>query len=327
MNKILHPVIISASRATDIPAYYGEWFVNRLRAGYCCWVNPFNREISRVSFEKTRALVFWTKNAIPFIGHLPTIDACEKGYYFTYSLNDYVSEGWEKNIPPLAARIENFQNLSERLGADRVIWRFDPLILSDALDADSLLERIERIGSQIFRHTRKLIISFVDISAYKKVQRNLKTLDCGMRELSQDERRKLLSGIGKLANNWCIKAATCSENGDYSQYGIEPAACVDGVLLRKLYPRDKELLEYLSPPRAKNIFSGEYDDVNTAMKDPGQRKSCGCVVSKDIGYYDTCPAGCLYCYANSTAAKIAGNIARHNPDGECLVEQAAKEEE
>ena len=293
MNKTFYPVIISASRATDIPAYYGEWFVNRLRAGYCHWVNPFNREINQVSFARTRAIVFWTKNAIPFSGRLPEIDASGKGYYFTYSLNDYDAEKWEPNIPPLSARIENFLSLSEKIGTDRVIWRFDPLMLADNLDADALLERIERIGARIFRHTRKLIVSFVDIAAYKKVQRNLKLSEPGIRECSDTEITKLITGIGRMANNWCIKAATCSESGDYTRLGVEPAACVDGVLLRKLFPRDSELLEYLSPPRAKNLFTGEYHDVNQVMKDRGQRGNCGCVVSKDIGYYDSCPAGCI----------------------------------
>ncbi|MFA6074511.1 MAG: DUF1848 domain-containing protein [Negativicutes bacterium] len=321
MNRELFPAIITASRATDIPAYYGEWFVNRLRAGYCHWVNPFNREVSRVSFEKTRAIVFWTKNAVPFLKQLPAVDAAGKGYYFTYSLNDYDSEKWEPNIPAFAARIENFCELSEKLGADRVVWRFDPLILSADLDIDGLLERIERIGAHVHRYTRKLIVSFVDIAAYKKVQRNLNVLNRGIREFSPEETTKILSGIGKFADKWCIKAATCSESGNYLQYGIEPASCVDGALLRKLYPHDKDLLEYLSPPRAKNIFTGEYDSVNVAMKDRGQRINCGCVVSKDIGYYDSCPAGCVYCYANSTKAKINNNIAKYDPNGECLIVQ------
>jgi len=322
MPRELFPTIITASRATDIPAYYGEWFVNRLRAGYCHWVNPFNREVSRVTFAKTRAIVFWTKNAIPFSDKLSEVDASGKGYYFTYSLNDYVFENWEPNLPALPARIDNFCSLSERLGADRVIWRFDPLILSDSLDVESLLERIERIGAHIHRYTRKLIVSFVDIAAYKKVQRNLTTNAGGIREFSAAEMTRILAGIGKLANNWCIKAATCSEHGDYTQYGVESASCVDGLLLRRLYPRDKELLEYLSPPRAKNLFTSEYDDVNRVMKDRGQRGNCGCVVSKDIGYYDSCPAGCNYCYANSTATKIINNVARHNPEAECLVPPA-----
>ena len=112
MNRELVPVIITASRATDIPAYYGDWFIQRLHAGYCHWVNPFNRELSRVSFAKTRAIVFWTKNAIPFIDRLPEVDAFDKGYYFTYSLNDYVQERWEPNIPALSERMENFCALS-----------------------------------------------------------------------------------------------------------------------------------------------------------------------------------------------------------------------
>ena len=194
-------------------------------------------------------------------------------------------------------------------------------MLADNLNVDNLLERIERIGARLHRYTRKLIVSFVDIAIYKKVQHNLKTDASGIREFSAKDKTLMLSGIGRLANNWCIKAATCSEPGSYTQYGVEPAACVDGVLLRKLYPRDKELLEYLSPPRAKNIFTGEYDNVNIAMKDHGQRKNCGCVISKDIGYYDSCPAGCSYCYANSTAAKIANNISKHVSTSECLIPQ------
>ena len=147
--KAMTPVILSASRSTDIPAYYGQWFMNRLRAGWCAWVNPFNRRPSYVSFRDVKAVVFWTKNPAPFLQHLDELDARGLHYYFQYTLNDYEREGFEPNVPALEKRIETFRRLSERIGPDRVVWRFDPIILSPGTGPRDILMRIWTIGKAL----------------------------------------------------------------------------------------------------------------------------------------------------------------------------------
>ena len=130
------PVIVSASRSTDIPAFYADWFMERLKAGYVKWFNPFNGVPLYVGFRKTRLVVFWSKNPVPMLTHLDALDEICPNYYFQFTLNDYDTERIEPNVPPVAARIETFRKLSERLGRDRVVWRFDPLILTGATGSD-----------------------------------------------------------------------------------------------------------------------------------------------------------------------------------------------
>ena len=174
-NKInqVAPVVVSASRATDIPAFYAEWFFRRLEAGYCAWVNPFNQKKMYVSFKNCRVVVFWSKNPEPILPYLHKLDERGIHYYFQFTLNDYEQEGFEPNVPELERRIETFRKLAEMIGKERVIWRFDPLIVTPSLSTDMLLARIERIGDSLKGCTEKLVFSFVDVKAYRKVQSNL----------------------------------------------------------------------------------------------------------------------------------------------------------
>ena len=167
------PVIVSASRATDIPARYGEWLLRRLRAGWCVRVNRFSGRREHVSFARTRVIVFWSKDPAPLIPRLGEIDALGINTCFTCTLNDYEHEGLEPGIPPLADRIATFRRLSELVGPERVVWRFDPIIVGGDLTARELLERIGRIGEALHRHTRKLVVSFADIARYPAARRRL----------------------------------------------------------------------------------------------------------------------------------------------------------
>jgi hypothetical protein len=142
------PIIISASRSTDIPAFYADWFVNRLKKGYVKWKNPFNGVPLYVSFDKARLIVFWTKNAKPMIQSLNYLDEKTLNYYFQFTLNDYDAEKLEQNVPIAQKRIETFIELSEKIGKEKVIWRFDPLILTDKIGVNELLRKVENIGNQ-----------------------------------------------------------------------------------------------------------------------------------------------------------------------------------
>ncbi len=315
------PVIVSASRATDIPALYGEWLLRRLRAGWCEQVNRFNGQRRRVSFERTRALVFGTKNPAPLIPRLGEIDALGLNYYFTFTLNDYEQEGLDPGVPPLAERIETFRRLSELLGPERVVWRFDPIVVGRRLTAAAVLERIARVGAAVRRQTRKLVISFADIERYPAVRRRLGRSDCGNRgEPGPGAIARVAAGILELNRAWGLEVAACAEAADLAAYGIGRNRCVDDGLLARAFPGDAALMAYLGPGagRGTSLFGGAADGVAHPLKDRGQRAACGCIVSRDIGRYGTCPHGCVYCFANASLAAAAAAYARHDPCAACL---------
>lgn len=167
------PIIVSASRSTDIPAFYADWFFNRLKKGYSAWTNPFNGVQSYVSYEKTRFIVFWSKNPRPLIPYLHILKDKHINCYIQFTMNDYEDEGLEKGVPLLSERIETFKELVKVLGKGHVVWRFDPLILTDKIRVSDLLRKIEHIGDELYGFTEKLVFSFADITEYKKVKNNL----------------------------------------------------------------------------------------------------------------------------------------------------------
>ena len=194
MDNILKPVIVSASRETDLPRFYADWFLSRLGIGWCGWKNPFNGMLYKISFADMRMIVFWTKNPKPMLERLDEVEALGfKNYYFQFTLNDYDAERLEPNVPPVAERIDTFKRLANKIGKERVIWRFDPLLLSDKISVDLLLKRIDNIGQQLKEYTEKLVFSFVDIASYKKVQKNL--AGYGVREFSADEQVQFARGL------------------------------------------------------------------------------------------------------------------------------------
>ncbi len=243
--KKQEPIIISASRATDIPAFYTDWLISRIEAGYIKWKNPFNGQIKDVSFAKTRLFVFWSKNPSPMLRKLSYFDEKGYNYYFQFTLNDYEQEKWEKNLPALNQRLENFIELSELIGNQKVIWRFDPFIISDKLHPEELLKRIENIGDQIYAYTNRLVISFIDIDIYKRVKRNLSALPDEIKEIDIPTMNYFARELMRLNQKWNLKIATCAEQIDLHQYGIEHNRCIDDRLIIKLFSDDTELMNFL----------------------------------------------------------------------------------
>jgi DNA repair photolyase len=292
------PVIISASRATDIPAFYSDWLVNRIERGYVEWMNPFNGVPLYVSFRKTRLFVFWTKNPKPMFQNLDFFDNRKLNYYFQFTLNDYDDEGYEPGVPKVKDRIETFIRLSERLGKDRVIWRFDPLILTKKVSVKSLLAKVQHIGETLASYTEQFVFSFADIESYWKVAKNLAKAGIHAREFTLGEMHEFASGIQELNKNWNLKLGTCAEKVDLDTYGIEHNQCVDDWLLIRSFSHDPKLMAFLG--YEIDIF-GNLVPVGKKRRlgDAGQRKACGCMISKDIGAYNTCPHLCVYCYANA----------------------------
>lgn len=311
----ISPAIISASRATDIPAFFSKWFHHRLKAGYIRWTNPFNaKQIQYVSFHKTRVIVFWSKNPKPLIRYLPEIEAKGINYYFQFTLNDYEPEGLEPNVAPLAQRVETFKILAERLGKKRIIWRYDPLMLTDTLTVDILLDRIAHVASLLQGYTERLVISFADIGSYKKVQNNLAREKVRYREFTPELMTELAQRLSVLNREWGLKIATCAEGIDLAQFGIEHNRCIDDNLMIEIFREDKALMNFLG--YESDLFA---DSSQPYLKDKGQRKECGCIVSKDIGIYDTCHHLCTYCYANTSSTTVKNNLSRHDPALEALI--------
>lgn len=285
-------MILSASRRTDIPAYYSEWLVHRLRTGYCLVRNPVNfHQVSRVALspEIVDCIVFWTKNPLPMLGKLPMLDAMGYRYYFQYTITPY-DKLIERYLPGKQILVDCFSRLAGRLGRERMVWRYDPIILNDTLDITWHRRAFERLCQTLQGHTDTVVISFVD--QYAKVKTNV------IRPIGTDEMLELAGYLGQTAKRYGMHAAACCEEVDFTQAGVVQNSCIDRTRIEKTcgYP--------LKIGRDKN-----------------QRPGCGCCESIDIGAYDTCPNGCIYCYAGRSAALIEKNRSQHDPCCELLIGQ------
>ncbi len=314
------PIIISASRSTDIPTFYGDWFVDRWQAGYLKWTNPFNNQPLYVSFKNARVVVFWTKNPKPFMKHLDFLDQNIPNYYFQFSLNDYDKEGYEAKVPSVKSRIETFKELSTRLGKKRIIWRYDPLLLTAEIGIEELLKRIKAIGDVLNPFTCKLVFSFADIASYHKVQSNLKKDNVPYIEWTAELMDIFAQGLCELNKAWGLEIGTCSEKIDLERYKIVHNKCIDDDLMVELFSHDKELMDFLGVEiKPADLFSDGVKTKTKNLKDKGQREDCGCIMSKDIGAYNTCPHECNYCYANTSKELARKNYSLHvkqpNSDG------------
>jgi DNA repair photolyase len=316
------PVIISASRSTDIPTFYSDWFISRWQKGYIKWTNPFNGKPLYVSFKNTRCVVFWTKNPKPMFKYLDFMEENIPNFYFQYSLNDYDKEGYEAKVATVQSRIEIFKELSNRLGKKRVIWRFDPLILTTTITIDELLRRVKNIGDQLKDYTTKLVFSFADISIYKKVQNNLKKEQVPYIEWDTDMMNQFAQGISMINKDWGLDIGTCTEKIDLDQYNITHNKCIDDDLMIDIFSHDKELMDFLGVKiEQPNLFSDGQVIKTRKLKDKGQREDCGCIISKDIGAYNTCPHECNYCYANTSKQIAKKNYQKYlaNPNRDIIV--------
>lgn len=288
--KRIEKKIISVSRRTDIPAFYSEWFINRIRAGYCTVPNPFNaKQISYVSLrpQDVQAIVFWTRNPKPLIKHLIEMDQKEYRYYFQYTIIGYPSSIDPKS-PPIDTAIKTFQELSGLIGKEKVIWRYDPILFSNETPLEWHIKQISYLIERLKSHTKRLVISFID--PYRKTKIKMDKGTGSSFRLAPDAFEvsaydQLIRWIGKEANNAGLEVQTCAESADLERSGISHGKCIDGDLISKIW-----------------------GIAVSKRKDPFQRKQCGCVVSKDIGANNTCLFGCKYCYATSSIKTAENNF-------------------
>jgi len=286
-EEAARPLVLSASRATDIPAERGRWFIERLRAGFLTRINPVNGRARRVELGQARAVVFWTKDPAPFLPYLAEV--MDRGLVpvFQFTLNDYEAEGWEPNLPPLSERVETFHELAGRLAPGSVIWRFDPLALGPKLSAEALAGRLTALAGRLRGSCERLVVSFLDL--YPKVVRRLARLGANPRPPGPAETEALLEAFKRLKESPGppLSLSACAEAGDYSAWGLTPARCVDAELLARLAP---------GLAGRPELFAGSGGRMRP-LKDRGQRPLCGCAPSQDIGRYGTCGLACAYCYA------------------------------
>lgn len=281
----IHPVIISVSRATDIPSFYLDWFLRRFVEGYIIWKNPFRQDQKqKVLFDKTRAAVFWTKDPGAMLHRIDDIDTLPLHYYVQVTLNNYEECGYELSVLPLEKRIHDFQELSRRLGRERVIWRFDPLLLSDLISLDELFRRIESLFSLLSPYCDRMVFSFIDISGYRGVIRNMRHYGLTqVREFTHEEKIATARFLQNCSLTYGPLVMACSQGLDLNQFGIVPGRCVDDRLFRRIASHDADFMTWLG---------------HNATKDKGQRAFCTCISAKDVGEYSTCMHQCRYCYAN-----------------------------
>lgn len=281
-------MIISASRRTDIPTYYSEWFYNRIKEGFVCVRNPMNiHQISKISLkpEVVDGIVFWTKNPKPMMARLDELK--DYMYYFQFTVNPY-SIDVEQNIPSKSKEIiPAFQELSKKIGSKRVIWRYDPILFTPKYNMEYHVKYFEKLAEMLSGYTDRCIISFLDL--YRNTKNNTQGL--GLLEIHQQNMIEIAQRFSEIANHHNLVIESCSEEIDLSRYGIVHGHCIDCNLLEDL----------LGCPL----------DID---KDRNQRLECGCVASIDIGMYNTCKNHCLYCYANYSQRTVERNYNFHNPN-------------
>jgi hypothetical protein len=278
-------MIISASRRTDIPAFYSEWFFNRLKEGFVYVRNPINKnQISKISLlqEDVDCFVFWTKNSKPFMNRLSALNSFN--YYFQYTINSY-GKDLEPSVPKKNEIIDSFIELSKLIGRERVIWRYDPILISEKYTVDYHLKYFESISEKISPYTEKCVISFIDL--YKKCERNLKETD--VRELKDEEIISISKSLKAISNRYNLSLETCAESIELESLGVGHNRCIDNILIERIL--------------GKRI---------NVSKDKNQRDICGCIESVDIGAYNTCKHHCLYCYANFNSQMVLENIQVHS---------------
>ncbi len=285
-------MILSASRRTDIPNYYSEWLARRFRAGFLCVRNPMNfRQVSRITLNPNviDCIVFWTKNPAPM---LPYLDEYRRYmYYFQFTLTGY-GKDIEPGLPDKRRiLIPAFCELADRIGRDRVIWRYDPIFLSDHYTLDYHVKAFTRIAEALAGRTRRVVISFLD--DYEKTKRNMKGIN--IQGLTKEKMRRLAHSFAVIAGRYGMEIQTCAEKIDLSEYGITHGACID-----------REYIEHLLGCRLR------------AGKDHGQRPECRCMESVEIGSYHTCRNGCRYCYANFSDGRVQARIRDFDVDSPIL---------
>ena len=286
-------MILSVSRRTDIPAFYGKWFMQRLKEKYVLVRNPFNiHQLSNIPLTTTSidAIVFWTKNSKPMHKYLKDIDNMGYKYYFQYTITPYKKD-MEENLLDKKIIINSFQELSSLIGKDKVIMRYDPIVLTSSYTIDYHIKAFEKLCNHLKDYTNKIIISFLDY--YNNTSKNMQSHN--VFNITTDDMYKLAENFSSIAKSYKIILESCAEKIDLEKYNIKHGKCIDN-----------ELIEKITGAKLK------------APKD-SQREHCNCIKCIDIGEYNSCIHNCLYCYANINKESAYKNYKLHNPLSPLLI--------
>ncbi len=293
-------MILSVSRRTDIPNYYSDWFFNRIKDGYVYVRNPMNvHQVSKIDIspEVVDCIVFWTKNPKPMMKRFDELDKYK--FYFQFTLTGYGTD-IECNIPHKKEKmIPVFQELSNKIGCEKVIWRYDPIIFTKKYTPEYHLKAFEQIAASLNGYTKRCVISFVDI--YAKIRKNMDLLDSY--DIDKPKLTAFAKEINRIAKENGMTMGSCAESIDLDECGIEHNCCID-----------KKLIE--------NIIGCRLN----VGKDKNQRQACGCVESVEIGTYNTCKNGCKYCYANYSEESVAQNCSKYVPDSPILCDTLTEDD-
>lgn len=289
-------MIISASRRTDIPAFYGEWFLNRLKAEEVLVRNPMNpKQITSIPLNPdiVDCIVFWTKDPKQFLPYLNKIDKLGYKYYFQFTLNSY-DKTIEENVAKKPGIINTFKTLSDMIAPDKVIWRYDPILFNKKYTIDYHIKWFNYLSEALTGYTKECVISFLE--EYRKIKTNIS--EHNIESFNMERVLELSKSFGEISSNNNIRLSTCANNMDLEKFNIGHSKCVDGTLIEKIVGYK----------------------ILTA-KDGSQRKECGCIESRDIGSYNSCKHFCIYCYANFNKDRVIKNIKRYNPQSPLLCDE------
>lgn len=286
-------MILSVSRRTDIPAFYAEWFIKRLRQKYVLVRNPFNaHNISRIplSPENVDAIIFWTKNSKPLHKYLDEIDNLGYKYYFQYTITSFKKD-MEENLPDKKEIIKSFQTLSEKTGSEKVILRYDPVIITSSYSIEYHIKAFEKLCRHLKGYTHKVIISFIDY--YNNTYKNIKNHN--VYNISNSDMYIIAENFSSIAKDNGLIIESCAEQIDLERFGINHGKCIDDELIEKI--------------TGYKISAGK----------DNQRNACGCIKCIDIGEYNTCMHKCLYCYANINKDTAFKNYKLHDNKSPLLI--------
>ncbi len=283
-------MIINTGQRTDIPAFYAQWFANRIKEGYVCVRNPYNPvQVSRYRLDPSvvDVLGFCTKNPVPMFQYMDLIK--DFGQYWFVTLTPY-GRDVEPNVPDKHRLIEDFKTLSGMVGIDSIGWRYDPILLSDRYTIEYHLSAFRQIAESLKGYTKTVVISFIDL--YPKVRKNFPNA----REVSKADRLYIGKEIIKIASGCGMTVKPCAEGDELKEYGADCSGCM------KLSDYENAIGRKLSAPKKK-----------------GARKECACYLSCDIGAYNTCLHLCRYCYANAEPSVIFEQNRLHDPKSPFLI--------
>jgi hypothetical protein len=295
-------VIISASYKTDIPAFYGPWFMRRLHAGYCKMVNPYGRQIYTIPLtpDAVDGFIFWTKNIGPFLASLPEIRRLGYPFLVQYTITGYPRE-LEERVLDAAHTVASLRTVAETYGPAVPVWRYDPILITSLTPPDWHRRNFASLAHSLQGATDEVVVSFAQV--YKKARRNLNEaahtsgFSWHEHEATQLEAaRELVADLAGIAAVHGMRLTICSQNMLHTPGVTQEARCVDAERLERVSGR---------------ALLGR-------IKLRGNRAECGCYASRDIGEYDTCPHGCVYCYAVLNRDLALARYKAHDPEGEFL---------